>query len=192
MGSHSYLQNLNSCAGLPASVRVHMQCSDTLMELGDAYVKNAQLQGQTNFRNQYGHGNTQVDNLAGLPGSVQNFGLQELLLGANGHGIWQGAALQELPSHNRYVKFLQNLDAATQWWLIPNAEGVLEIVNVDMTTEEGQEKQAILIPDVPESSGARPWTQTSWNQWNLLEHNGTAHPDRPFSKQFGFEPFLIM
>ena len=97
MGSHSYLQNLNSCAGLPASVRVHMQCSDTLMELGDTYVKNAQLQGQTNFLNQYGHGNTQVDNLAGLAGSVQNFGLQELLLGANGHGIWQhDPALQTL------------------------------------------------------------------------------------------------
>ena len=31
--------------------------------------------------NQYGHGNTQVDNLAALPGSVQNFGLQELLIG---------------------------------------------------------------------------------------------------------------
>ena len=55
MGSHSYLQNL-----------------------GDTYVKNAQLQGQTNFLNQYGHGNTQVDNLSGLRGSVQNFGLQEL------------------------------------------------------------------------------------------------------------------
>ena len=51
------------------------------MELGDTYVKNAQLQGQTNFLNQYGHGNTQVDNLAGLAGSVQNFGLQELLIG---------------------------------------------------------------------------------------------------------------
>ena len=47
MGSHSYLQNL-----------------------GDTYVKNAQLQGQTNFLNQYGHGNTQVDNLSGLRGSV--------------------------------------------------------------------------------------------------------------------------
>ena len=100
--------------------------------------------------------------------------------------------MQELPSHNKYVKFLQNLDTPTQWWLIPNAQGVLEIVNVDMTTEEGQEKQAILIPDVPESSGARPWTQESWNQWNLLEHNGTAHPDRPFSKQYGFEPFLMI
>ena len=58
MGSHSYLQNL-----------------------GDTYVKNAQLQGQTNFLNQIGHGNTQVDNLSGLAGSVQNFGLQELLIG---------------------------------------------------------------------------------------------------------------
>merc|ERR1719263_794638 len=89
MGSHSYLVNLNSCAGLPASVRKHMQCGHQLQELGDAYVKNFQAQGTTNFRNTYGHGNTQVDNLAGLPGSVQNFGLQELLLGANGHGIWQ-------------------------------------------------------------------------------------------------------
>ena len=101
MGSHSYLQNL-----------------------GDTYVKNAQLQGQTNFLNQYGHGNTQVDNLSGLAGSVQNFGLQELLigpewtwnpnvakptdlqellLGANGHGIWQhDPALQSLAVFNPY------------------------------------------------------------------------------------------
>ena len=34
---HNYLQNLNSCAGLPASVRVHMQCSDTLQELYGAH-----------------------------------------------------------------------------------------------------------------------------------------------------------
>ena len=121
MGSHSYLQNLNSCAGLPASVRVHMQCSDTLMELGDTYVKNAQLQGRTNFLNQYGHGNTQVDNLSGLRGSVQTFGLQELLLGANGHGIWQhdpavgkvgGFALSIKPAKNASYSELDGIHVA--------------------------------------------------------------------------------
>ena len=55
MGSHSYLQNL-----------------------GDTYVQNYQAQGVTNFLNQFGHGNTQVDNLLGTRGSTQNFGLQQL------------------------------------------------------------------------------------------------------------------
>ena len=77
MGSHSYLVNLNSCAGVPAAARQYMQCSD-LMELGDTLVDNYQAQGVTNFKNSYGRGNTQVNNLIGTRGSQQNFGLQEL------------------------------------------------------------------------------------------------------------------
>ena len=77
------------------------------MELGDTYVKNAQLQGQTNFLNQYGHGNTQVDNLSGLRGSVQNFGLQELLIGPE--WTWNpnvAKPAQLWPSHSYQITFL--------------------------------------------------------------------------------------
>ena len=161
MGSHSYLQNL-----------------------GDTYVKNYQGAGLTRFQNQYGHGNTQVDNLAGLPGSEQDFGLQELLLGANGHGIWQHdpAALQQLCGTYLEYACLQELP----FYLTPK-EGQLAIVEADAAPEASE---TIEIPTMPEASGARPWTQESWNQWNLLQHNGTRHPDRPFSKKYGFEPYL--
>ena len=45
---------------------------------GKTYVKNYQAQGTTNFNNSADRGDTQVDNLSGLAGSVQNFGLMNL------------------------------------------------------------------------------------------------------------------
>jgi len=47
-------------------------------QYGKTYVKNYQAQGTTNFNNSANKGDTQVDNLSGLAGSVQNFGLMEL------------------------------------------------------------------------------------------------------------------
>jgi len=45
---------------------------------GKTYVQNYQAQGTTNFNNSANRGDTQVDNLSGLAGSVQNFGLMNL------------------------------------------------------------------------------------------------------------------
>ena len=45
---------------------------------GKTYVQNYQAMGTTNFNNSADRGDTQVDNLSGLAGSVQNFGLMNL------------------------------------------------------------------------------------------------------------------
>ena len=47
-------------------------------QYGKTYVKNYQAAGETNFNNSADRGDTQVDNLSGLAGSVQNFGLMNL------------------------------------------------------------------------------------------------------------------
>lgn len=47
-------------------------------QYGQTYVQNYQAAGTTNFNNSADKGNTQVDNLSGLAGSVQNFGLMNL------------------------------------------------------------------------------------------------------------------
>ena len=46
---------------------------------GSTHVENYQAMGETNFRNSADRGDTQVDNLIGTQGSVQNFGLLVLL-----------------------------------------------------------------------------------------------------------------
>ena len=46
---------------------------------GTTHVENYQAEGTTNFRNQANRGDTTVDNLSGLRGSVQNFGLVILI-----------------------------------------------------------------------------------------------------------------
>ena len=45
---------------------------------GSTYVQNYQAQGTTNFNNSADRGDTKIDNLSGLVGSVQNFGLMNL------------------------------------------------------------------------------------------------------------------
>ena len=85
---------------------------------------------------------------------------------------------------------LQQLDTMIPFYLVKDSANVYHIVQENLTLLQAQEAGAILIPPMPESDPARPWTQYSWNQWNLLANNGTAHPDRPFSQIFGFEPFL--
>ena len=208
MGSHSYLQNLLSCKGAPASIRRglignYMDCDWNLQEL---YVGAHHEDGNTRARHHDGDAYMQellfgrhkyLEELGHCSGSACNqMRFQELYAGAHHEDgntrarHHDGDAYMQELLFGRH-RYLQNLAAASQWWLIPDASGVLQIVNVDMTADEAAAKQAILIPDVPESSGARPWTQESWNEWNLLEHNGTAHPDRPFSQQYGFEPYLI-
>ena len=55
-----------------------MQHAASLGLYGKTYVKNYQAAGETNFNNSADRGDTQVDNLSGLAGSVQNFGLMNL------------------------------------------------------------------------------------------------------------------
>ena len=147
MGSHSYLQNLNSCAGLPANVRQFMQCSDTLQNL---YIK-----GEDSM-------------------------------------MYEQPIITTMPVTTMPVTTVAVEPATTnQYYLIPDATGVYQIVENPLATTVANNAEDILIPTMPAPSGARPWTQESWNEWNLLEHNGTAHPDRVFSQQYGFEPYLI-
>merc|ERR1740138_2024288 len=170
MGSHSYLQNLGHCSGSACN---QMHFLQQLNMYGPAKVYH------------------------GAPAGT-DMSLQELLLGANGHGIWQhDKALQQLgvlgePYVWHGLQELGVLGEPYVWhglqelpfYLTPK-EGQLAIVEADAAPEASE---TIEIPTMPEASGARPWTQESWNQWNLLQHNGTRHPDRPFSKKYGFEP----
>jgi hypothetical protein len=88
--------------------------------------------------------------------------------------------------------YLQEMNTANNEWLVKSPEGVLTIMNdLVLTTEQAQMLGAISIPDMPEADAARPWTLANWEEWNLLENNGTMHPSRPFSKEYGFEPYLL-
>jgi len=37
---------------------------------------------------------------------------------------------------------------------------------------------------------ARPWTLPAMEDWVSLQKSGVAHPSRPFSEKYGFEPYL--
>ena len=77
------------------------------------------------------------------------------------------------------------------YYLIKDAQGQFQIVKNPLASAlTGTDN--VEIPTMPTPSGSRPWTLDAWLQWNLLEHNGTAHPDSVFSKQYGYEPFLIL
>ena len=77
------------------------------------------------------------------------------------------------------------------YYLIKDAQGQFQIVK-DPLASALTGTDNLEIPTMPAPSGSRPWTLDAWLQWNLLEHNGTAHPDRIFAKQYGYEPFLIL
>merc|ERR1712166_1635770 len=38
---------------------------------------------------------------------------------------------------------------------------------------------------------ARPWTLPAMEDWVALQKSGVAHPSRPFSATYGFEPYLM-
>ena len=117
------------------------------------------------------------------------------LLGNISHSIFGGEHGHGAAAVVAPIGLLQNLADASQYWLVPvGGQEKFKVVGKDLSVTQAlsaEKLKAILIPPVPEASEERPWTRKSWNEWNLLEHNGTSHPDRQFSQTYGFEPYLI-
>ena len=87
-----------------------------------------------------------------------------------------------LPLEEMYIKGEDATATAettnTDWWLVKQADGTWVIVNEPVLSATQQAEENINIAPMPAPTSERPWTQESWNEWNLLENNGTEHPDR--------------
>ena len=82
-------------------------------------------------------------------------------------------------------------DATANYYIVKQSDGTWVIEeNPLMSSLTGLENYK--VPTMPAPTASRPWTLDEWLEWNLLEHNGTAYPDNIFSKNYGYEPFLLM